>query len=220
MGTMRILTILVVLFLGMGETVAEEAYAEPGFYAGVSIGRGSIGIDCDNCYGVPDITEALSLTGSIGYRLNSQIGIVGEYWRVTHNDFGTDWFDDEAPHQITQNMATLALQVWVIKNVWLKAGAGTGWHISDSPYATVPVDDRIRFAQGLSNETSTRATLPRPRDSVSGEPSRAVFAAIGWEFLKSEHISIDVQLRVGKTIRPEYQFQIYNTAFNIGFTLR
>lgn len=217
---MRIATLLMVLFFGFGDSWAENANLDSGFYGTVSIGRGSIDIECDDCYGVPAITEALSLTASLGLKLNSRLGVVGEYWVLHHNESGTEWFDDNVPHQVTQHMTTLGLQYWLTNTIWMKAGAGLGAHVSQSPYAQVPVDDRIRFSEDSIDDKANRGILPIARENVSGQPSRAVFVAIGWEFIKSDHIAIDAQIRVGKTSRPEYQFQIYNTAFNFAFTLR
>ena len=188
-----------------------------GFMAGASIGRGSIDIECDNCDGVAPVTEALSLTAHAGYMITPRLALLGEHWTVRYNDRGSEWFDDAAPHLIAQRVFAVAGQAFVTDRVWLKAGFGFGWHISDSHYAKggppVPPQGGAVPAAGVG---AAGGVTPMDSTDRTGA-SPAYFVASGFEFAHNEFFAADVQVRVGATRRPQDEYQIYNTAVNVGF---
>jgi hypothetical protein len=189
-----------------------------GLTFGASIGRGSIDIRCDECGDVAPITEGLSLAAHAGYMLLPRIGIVGEHWTVRYNDRGSEWFDDSEPHLVAQRIFVAGAQAFLTNRIWLKAGLGVGWHISDSRYANPPMQGRNTEPVTASSGAAGSQDPVRPMEtSDSNSLSPAFLLAAGFEFAHNEFFAADVQLRIGHTRRPQDEYQIYNTALNIGF---
>jgi hypothetical protein len=190
-----------------------------GLTFGASIGRGSIDIDCAQCDGVAPVTEGLSLAAHAGWMLLPSLGIVGEHWTVRYNDRGSEWFDDSEPHLIAQRIFVVGAQAFVTNRIWLKAGLGMGWHISDSRYANPEMGQGGRApvqASGAGGAAGKGGTDPMESAESRGV-SPAYLLAAGFEFAHKDFFAADIQLRVGATRRPSDQYQIYNTALNIGF---
>jgi hypothetical protein len=184
---------------------AAAAPARSGIFGGLSIGRGSIGIECDRCQNVATITEALSLSAHVGWMLNPSLAVVGEHWTVRYNDRGSEWFDDSAEHLIAQRISTVGGQLWVAPTLWVRAGLGVGKHISDSHYT-----------KSLPPPSGVRASSVGEELEAPGDWTGAAAAAIGYEFAHTPRFAAEVILRVGTTRRPSDEFQIHNTAITFG----
>lgn len=57
---------------------------DTGFYAGATIGRGSLDVSCAGCPARPALDDALSLSAFAGYRLTDRVGVFGEYWLTSY----------------------------------------------------------------------------------------------------------------------------------------
>ena len=215
LATAALLTLGTLLLLTAEATAdrdVEKGVLSPirdGFFAGASFGRGSIEVDCSTC-DKAKLTEALSVTAHAGYMVTPRVGLVGEHWSVRYNERGGPLFDDSERHLVAQHMSTIAAQLFVTNRLWVKAGLGVGWHISDGDYdkdlpATVP--------QPVSKSGGQQ--MPETSDgSVMGS---ATFAAVGYELAHNSVFAADIQFRVGTTRRPDDRYQILNTGLNIGF---
>ncbi len=180
-----------------------------GLMFGASVGRGSIAVECDICRNVAPLTEALSLTAHVGMMVSPRLAVLAEHWTVRYNDRGDEWFDDSADHLVAQRITTLSGQVWLGRRLWVKAGAGMGKHISDSPYtrtATAPPLDGTRRARSSGDGEGAGVYTP------------AFTGAIGYEFAHRSDFAVDVQFRVGSTRRPAEEYQIRNTGIVFGVT--
>ena len=183
--------------------------ARDGLIMGASFGRGSIEVDCDTCDSAK-LTEALSLAAHIGYMVTPRIGIVGEHWTVRYNARGGALFDDSERHLVAQHMSTIAAQLFVTNRIWLKAGFGVGWHITDGDY------DKDLPNNG-PRPVSAKAGA-RPEDmSEKTDLGNATFAAIGWEIAHNSVFAADIQFRVGTTRRSDDRYEILSTGMNVGF---
>lgn len=180
-----------------------------GLTMGASFGRGSIEVDCDTC-DAATLREALSLAAHIGYMVTPRIALVGEHWTVRYNERGGPLFDDSERHLVAQHMSTIAAQIFVTRRLWLKAGVGVGWHITDGDY-----DKDLPMSGPVA--TSARGDGRMPEKSDSAALGNATFAALGWEFAHNTVFAADIQFRVGTTRRPDERYQILNTGLNIGF---
>ncbi len=180
-----------------------------GLFMGATFGRGSIEVDCESC-NEGKITEALSVSAHAGYMVTPRIGILGEHWAVRYNDSGSDLFDDSARHLVAQHMSTVAAQLFVTNRLWVKAGFGVGWHITDGDYDQAPSRTGPVPVGAKGGQTAPEAS----DESTAGS---ATFAAIGWEMAHNEVFAMDIQFRVGTTKRPDERYQILNTGLNIGF---
>ena len=181
-----------------------------GFTMGASFGRGSIEVDCGTC-GEAKLTEALSISAHAGYMITSRLALLGEHWSVRYNARGGPLFDDTERHLVAQHISMVAAQLFVTNSVWVKAGLGVGWHITDGDYAKDlpdPAPMTIAAAQGQG---------PQPGPEEDRGTGAASFAAIGWEVAHNSVFAADIQLRIAATKRPDERFQVYNTGLNIGF---
>lgn len=180
-----------------------------GFTMGASFGRGSIEVDCDTCDSAK-LTEALSVAAHVGYMVTPRIAILGEHWSVRYNERGGALFDDSQRHLVAQHMSTVAAQLFVTNSIWVKAGFGVGWHITDGDY------DKELPQVGPTPVSANGGE--RPADDGQGpELGNATFAAIGWEVAHNSVFAMDIQLRVGSTRRADDKYQILNTGANVGF---
>lgn len=184
-----------------------------GLMFGVSIGRGSIDVECDQCDNVDALTEALSYTGHVGYMVTPSLAVVLEHWAVRYNDRGSEWFNDSADHLVAQQMNLLQGQLWIGKRLWIKGGLGYGKHISDSRYANprwnMDDDGTLRAGEAGGGNTGGEG------ESYS-EYAPAAMLGIGFEFARTTKFAVDVQLRAASTRRPSDEYQIYNTGFVFG----
>jgi hypothetical protein len=180
-----------------------------GLILGASFGRGSIEVDCDTCEAAK-LTEALSLAAHVGYMVTPRIGIVGEHWTVRYNERGGPLFDDTERHLVAQHMSTIAAQLFVTDSIWVKAGVGVGWHITDGDYDKAPPQIGPMPVSAKGGES--------PRKTDEGpDLGNATFAAIGWEIAHNSVFAADIQFRVGSTRRADQRYQILNTGMNVGF---
>ena len=190
------------------EAVAPAAQRD-GLMWGVSIGRGSIAVECDSCDNVDALTEALSYSGHVGWMVMPRLAVVLEHWAVRYNDRGSEWFNDSADHLVAQQMNLLEGQLWVTDRLWVMAGLGYGKHISDSRYAN----------PAWNNDSTLRAGEAGPggmsTESYS-EYAPAAMLAAGFEFARTTTFAVDVQLRVASTRRAANEYQIHNTGFVFG----
>ena len=191
-----------------GRRIAGE---RSGFAFGFSFGRGGLDVECPRCGNVAAITEGLSLTAHAGFLLSPNLALLAEHWTVRWNDRGSEWFDDGADHLVAQRMTFAAAQLWLTPTLWLKAGLGVGWHISDSLYTKPPLpSDRSPRPASLSGETGSH--------DEAGRAAPAYFTAIGWEYAHTATFAADIQLRFGATRRPADEYQIYTTGLNFGLS--
>ncbi len=180
-----------------------------GLTFGAAIGRGDIQIDCPSCDGLKPITEGLSLSLYGGLMLTPRLSVVGEYWSVSYNGRGSDWFPDAQDHYVAQHMVLAGAQLWVLSSLYVRAGIGTGWHHSDGFYAR---NDRVQPGQ------------PVPASTDAGQMSRsspsrfapAASVGIGFEFAHTRTFACDVMLRAGSTRRPADSYQVHNVALTFG----
>ena len=198
---------------GEARPLRDKAGSSPvrdGFTMGATVGRGSIDIRCTTCTDTK-LSDALSVTGHMGYMVNPRLAIVAEHWMVRFKDRGSDLFDDSEDHLVAQHMTGLAAQLFVTKRLWVKGGFGFGWHLSDGDYGDpVPTPDVM--------ENSTHP----PAGAADSESEGTVFGtttfvAIGVELAHNEYFAADLQLRGGTTRRSDDRYQVYNTGLNVGF---
>ena len=205
-------TLLLLTGLAAAERDSGESAVSPirdRFIVGASFGRGSLEVECDTCEAAK-LTEALSVAGHIGYMVTPRIAIVGEHWTVRYNARGGPLFDDSERHLVAQHMSTVAAQLFVTDSIWLKAGAGVGWHITDGDYDK----DLPNFGPTPVNATGGE----RPDEMDTGRKfGNATFAAIGWEVAHNSIFAADIQFRVGTTTRADNRYKILNTGMNVGF---
>lgn len=179
------------------------------FTFGASIGRGSIAIDCPICDDVAPLTEGLSLSVHGGYMLTPRFAILGEYWSVRYNNRGSDWFPDSRDHAVLQHIVTVSGQLWLTKQLYVRAGLGVGRHSSDSLYTKPDVyesdDALLRAQRGMG--TGERST---------GVNASATTFGVGFEFAHTKNFAADVQLRIGRTDTNESKFSVTNTALTFG----
>lgn len=178
------------------------------FAFGMSIGRGSIAIECPICDGVAPLTEALSVSVHAGYMVTPRLALIGEYWSVRYNNRGSDWFPDSQDHAVLQHMATIGGQLWLTKRLYIRAGIGLGRHSSDSLYTKPDVyesdDGFLRAAQGMmGTESGSRTTA-------------ATTIGAGFEFAHTKNFAVDVQFRVGRTATNVDKFSVHNTGITFG----
>ena len=180
-----------------------------GFIMGASFGRGSIEVQCDGCE-TAKLTEALSVAAHAGYMVTPRIAILGEHWGVRYNSRGGALFDDSERHLVAQHMTTVAGQVFVTDRLWLKAGVGVGWHITDGDY------DKDLPNLGPTPVGAAGGTrMPeKTNEAVAGN---ATFAAIGYELAHNSVFAAEIQFRVGSTRRSDDKYEILNTGLNVGF---
>ncbi len=180
-----------------------------GFMVGASYGRGTLEVQCDTCEAAT-LTDALSVAAHVGYMVTPRVAILGEYWTVRYNARGGALFDDSEKHLVSQQMATVAAQLFVTNRLWLKAGVGAGWHITDGDYDKDLPNNGPRPA-------SVSGGQKMPEDSNNSTAGNAAFAAIGWELAHNSVFAADIQFRVGTTKRLDNKYQILNTGLNVGF---
>jgi hypothetical protein len=205
-------TMLLLTGSALADSDAYKSVLSPerdGLTMGASFGRGSIEVDCDTC-DTAKLTEALSLAAHIGYMVTPRIAVVGEHWTVRYNERGGPLFDDSERHLVAQHMSTSAAQLFVTHRLWLKAGVGVGWHITDGDY-----DKEMPISGPVAASATGGSRMPESSDSVA--MGNATFAAVGYEFAHNTVFAADIQFRVGSTQRPDKRYQILNTGLNIGF---
>lgn len=205
---MGLLAALLVLTPG---AAAEE---RDGLTFGASLGRGSIDVACDGCDGVAPITEALSLTAHVGVLVTPRLSLLAEHWTVRYRDRGSEWFDDSLDHLVAQRITVGGAQAWVTRRLWLRAGVGVGYHISDSSY----VQGGGSASGGDIRPASAAGALGERGDGRAPRVTPAYFTAIGYEVAHRSDLAVDVQIRFGATRRPADEYQIYNTAVNFGMS--
>lgn len=181
-----------------------------GFMIGGSIGRGRIAISCPSCDNVEPLTEALSSTVHLGFMLNPRLAVIGEHWAITYNDRGSDWFPDTRDHHVSQHLQTFGAQLWLHRQVYVRAGLGVGWHHSDSHYART--GDRVASDQ----PQPATAEGGMQMESESGKYTPAATVGVGFEFAHTRRFAVDVQLRAGSTRRPADEYQVHNVGLNFG----
>ena len=186
-----------------------ESPNRTGFIMGASFGRGSIEVQCDGCE-TAKLTEALSVAGHAGYMITPRIALLGEIWTVRYNARGGALFDDSERHLVAQHMSTVAAQLFVTNRLWVKAGIGVGYHITDGDY------DKNLPNNGPTPVGATGGQK-MPEDSKDAAAGNAAFAAIGYELAHNSVFAADIQFRVGTTKRRDDKYQILNTGLNVGF---
>jgi hypothetical protein len=177
-----------------------------GLTFGASIGRGRIAIECRICSNVDPIEDALSASLHAGFMLHPRLALLAEHWLIQYNDRGSDWYPDSQDHAVGQHLQTIALQLWPLKTVYLRAGVGVGWHRSTSMYAKVDQYPPQVTAAG-------EAVVD---DDHAGRVTPAATFGIGWEFAHTRAFAADVQFRVGTTHRPADEYQVHNLGLNFG----
>lgn len=203
--------------------VATPAYAQvdsasvlgpqrDGFTMGATFGRGSIEVACDTCVEAT-LTEALSVSAHAGYMITPRLALLGEHWTVRYNARGGPLFNDNERHLVAQHMSTVAAQLFVTNRLWIKAGVGVGWHITDGEYDNAP---KPRSTVGIAANGSA-SPVPSDEPEDEGSAGAASFAAIGWELAHNSVFACDIQFRVGATKRHDARYEVYNTGLNIGF---
>lgn len=209
-----------VSLFGLSESVATaephvyeevEAPDRHGLTFGLSIGRGSIEVECGSCARAPKLKEALSVAAHVGYMILPRIAVTAEHWTVRYNERGGRWFDDSQRHLVAQRITAVAAQAFVTDSIWLKAGVGVGWHIGDGDYTKPsPSVEPGPIAVGSAG--------PKPTDGDDAglQVRPAYFTAIGWEFARNRSLAAEVQLRVAATQGPDYQ--VLNTGLNFGMS--
>lgn len=181
-----------------------------GFTMGATFGRGSIEVDCGTC-GDAKLTEALSISAHAGYMITPRLALLGEHWSVRYNARGGPLFDDSERHLVAQHISAVAAQLFVTNRLWIKAGVGVGWHITDGDY------DKDLPAAPMAIAAAQGQGMPGGEDDAGSSAGRASFAAIGWELAQNSVFAADIQLRIGATRRADDRYQVYNTGLNIGF---
>ncbi len=215
-------------FVGISESAAQSTHvdqgyrAEPsggedlvrnGLFGGLSFGRGSIAVSCDDCgTGTATLTEALSLEGHAGYMLTPQLAVIGEHWTIRYNARGGDLFDDSASHLVAQHVSSVGAQLFLGHSLWIRTGFGVGWHISDGEYAkrTATVQDTPSGSVALQQQRQPSTS------AAAGGVGAAYFAAVGWEVAHSRSFVAEVQLRAASTHRSDDQYQVRNVGLNVG----
>ncbi len=192
---------------------SESELKRIGLFIGASFGRGSIGVECDDCVGGGGtLTEAFSLEGHVGYMLTPQLALVGEHWTVRYNARGGALFNDSAPHLVAQHVSSLGAQVFLADTIWIRTGFGVGWHITDGDYAKEHLRDSMS-----ANVEGAQALQPLgPQTSEADSAGGSYFAAIGWEVAHSRSFVAEVQLRAASTVRRDRAYEVQNVGLNVG----
>jgi hypothetical protein len=180
-----------------------------GFTMGATFGRGSIEVDCATCSSAK-LTEALSVSAHAGYMVTPQLAVLGEHWSVRYNARGGALFDDSQRHLVAQHISTIAAQLFVTNRLWVKAGLGVGWHITDGDY------DKIQ-PSSEPMPVAAKGSSVSPAESESDSSGSASFVAVGYELAHNKVFAADIQLRVGATRLADDRYKVYNTGLNVGF---
>jgi hypothetical protein len=163
-------TLIVLLSLGLAPALAAADIQEyevkkkgtdrDGFVIGIGAGVGHM--QCDGI-GCEELTTAGGLSIQLGAMLGSRFAIMGDLWGMAHR---------ENRLTLTQGIASVGPQVWLLDRVWLRAGVGVAR--SGFNYDAEIVD--------ISNRS----------DLVP-----AATAALGVELLASDDFALDLQFRAG-----------------------
>jgi hypothetical protein len=178
---------------------------------GASFGRGSIDVNCPSC-GDATLTEALSVAAHAGYMITPRLALLGEHWSVRYNARGGALFDDSARHLVAQHISSIAAQLFVTHRIWVKAGLGMGWHITDGEYARPPA------ATGPMPVAAKGSSSMEPPSEESTSIGAASFMALGLEVAHNSVFAAEIQFRVGTSRAPDDRYQVYNTGLNVGFS--
>ena len=192
--------------------IVAEAPKRDGLMMGASIGRGSIAVECKRC-DEGTLTDALSVAAHVGYMITPRLAILGEHWSVRYNQRGGAWFDDSVYHLVAQHQSMLAAQLFVTDSVWLKAGLGVGWHVTDGRYAQPPLPVE---QSGAPLPAAGKGEDQGPASEVSSDGA-ATALSLGWEFAHNSVFAADVQLRLGTTRNFDGKYDVVNTGINVGF---
>ncbi len=181
-----------------------------GFFYGASIGRGSMGINCDECRNRPSLTDGLSVTAHAGFRLMPRLGIYGEYWLNRWRDRDGTWFNDADVHSIRNELLTVGAQLWVTRRLYLKASLGYGRHTTDAVY-----EDKRPI---LFSDTSGQAVEPEvfePEGKTSSN-ALATSAGIGFEFIRTKTFGMSLEFRFAKSQADSRGREINSAAASFG----
>jgi hypothetical protein len=138
--------------------IAEPAYERHGLFAGGALWGGNISCEGSGCGS--DFREAGGGSGHIGYLFGPNLGIILDFWGMTSKN------NDVA---ITYVAGTLGARLWLVPQLWVQGGIGSG-------HAIVTVGP---FAG-------------RGDDVPVGE------LAIGLELVHNRNFALDVSLKVAQ----------------------
>jgi hypothetical protein len=125
-----------------------------GLIFGFTIGGGAIG--CEDC---DESLEGIAGSFHIGGMLTPRLALMFDGSSVIH-------FDDRTETAILHDIGTVAAQIWLTNQIWLKGGLGFGRFTVDDGYGLYETD-----------------------------PGPAILIAGGVEILQSHNFALDIQLR-------------------------
>jgi hypothetical protein len=183
-------TLIVLLALGLAPALASADIQEyevqkkgtdrDGFIIGLGAGVGHL--QCDGI-GCEDLTEAAGLSIQLGAMIGPRFAITGDLWAMAHR---------ENRLTLTQGIATVGPQVWLMDRLWLRAGVGVARSGFNYDAEIVDISDRSDYVP-------------------------AATGALGVELVATDDFALDVQLRAGAGFfHEDTDDQIQNYSLGVG----
>lgn len=187
-------SLVALLSIGLAPAIASADIQEydkgtdrDGFVIGLGAGLGHM--QCQSDIGCDGVTEAGGVNLQLGLMASSRLALITDLWAMGHtnNDL-----------TLTQGIASVGPQFWVMDRLWLRAGVGiarSGWR-----YDAEILDIDI----GVSDQT----------DYVP-----AATGALGFEIVSTDDFALDAQLRAGAGFMyDDAADRIQNYSLGIGAT--
>jgi hypothetical protein len=163
-------TLIVLLGLGLAPALASADIQEyevkkkgtdrDGFIIGIGAGVGHM--QCDGI-GCEELTEAGGVNIQLGAMIGPRFAIMGDAWVMAHR---------ENRLTLTQGIASVGPQVWLLDRVWLRAGVGVARSGFNYDAEIVDISNRTDFVP-------------------------AATGALGFEIISTDDFALDLQLRAG-----------------------
>lgn len=180
-------SLIVFAGLALAPAMASADYQElhkgtdrDGFIIGLGVGVGTMqcdGLACDS------LNEAGGVNLQLGLMLTPRFAITGDLWAMAHT---------EDRLTLTQGIASLGPQVWLLDRLWLRVGVGvarSGWNYDAE---IVEVSDKSEYVP-------------------------AGTGALGLEIVSTDDFALDAQLRAGAGfMHDDADDRIQNYSLGIG----
>jgi len=193
-----------------GGTTDGLARADSGLFYGFTMGRGSLGVSCDECRERPALSEGLSLTGHAGLKLGRRLGIYGEYWMIRWRDRDGDWFNDADIHSITQQTISAGAQLWLTRRLFVRASLGYSRHSTDIDYTK---REDILFAAA-----GEESPAPEINNGEGGSNSVATTVGAGFELIRTKTFGLSAEARIARNRLDDKDRDVTSFAASIGLS--
>jgi hypothetical protein len=151
---------------------------------GVGLGVGNMFSNCDDDFDCGTVLESGSLHAFAGGFLVSDTALVVEGWMTTHRD-------DRLT--ITNGLAVVAAQRWLVPRLWLKAGLGVARSSFSYDAVLVDIENRSEIAPGA-------------------------LAAAGVDVVQGGRSAFDIQLRYGAGLYDDRRARVHKLALSAGLS--